>query len=56
MSAAEIALEDLENAVEIACQAIYAECHGYWPTESERRRIAIALCATLARADGGVEP
>lgn len=34
---------DPAEHVEWACQAIYAQCDGYWPSEWERARIRIAL-------------
>lgn len=37
----------LEDDVERACQAIYAQREGYWPSDMERHHIAIAL-VTLA--------
>lgn len=47
---ADAALQRLEDAVQRSCEAIYAQREGYWPNESERHRIAIAL---LAHTDGG---
>ena len=44
-------LDRLEASVERACQAIYAEREGYWPSDSERHNIAIALVAALADFD-----
>jgi UDP-N-acetyl-D-mannosaminuronate dehydrogenase len=41
----------LEEAVELACQAIYAEHRGYWPSESERARIASVLVALRRDTD-----
>jgi hypothetical protein len=40
-----VALVKVEEAVERACQAIYAEFDGYWPSDLERARIAVALLA-----------
>lgn len=36
-------LDRLEAKVEAGCQAIYRECEGYWPSDYERHRIAIAI-------------
>lgn len=38
-------LRRLEAAVEHACQAIYGQREGYWPSDMERHHIAIALVA-----------
>lgn len=38
-------LAELEASVELACQGIYSDHDGYWPSECERARIASALVA-----------
>lgn len=37
----------LEELTEEGCKAIYARFKGYWPTESERARISVAIEAAV---------
>ena len=45
-------LTELEVRVEQACRAIYREFEGYWPSDSERARIAVALLAAAGSGAG----
>lgn len=40
-------LERLEAIVQRACSAVYMAREGYWPSDSERARIAIAVCSMI---------
>lgn len=40
-----VRLVRLEELVERSCRGIYADFDGYWPSDSERARIASALAA-----------
>lgn len=44
-----LSLVQVERAVERACEAIYREFDGYWPSDGERARIAVALLAQYER-------
>lgn len=43
-------LSELEQRVEGACRAIYGAFEGYWPSDSERARIAVALLSAVGAA------